>query len=61
MDETSLVGALIIGEQTLADPLRTLIQAQADISVIRPALLAGGDELRTELLRFWHAYQKQVG
>ena len=61
MDEERLVGALLIGEQTLADPLRTLIQAQADISAIRPALLAGGDELRTELLRFWHAYQKQVG
>lgn len=60
MDEERLVGALLIGEQTLADPLRTLIQAQADISAIRPALLAGGDELRTELLRFWHAYQKQV-
>lgn len=61
MDEDHVVGALVIGEQTLADPLRTLIQAQADISAIRPALLAGGDELRAELLRFWHAYQKQVG
>ena len=61
MDEERLVGAVLIGEQTLADPLRILIQSQADISAIRPALLVGGAELRSELLRFWRAYQKQSG
>lgn len=61
MDEDKLVGAMLIGEQTLADALRLLIQDEVDIFAIRPALQAGGDEMRRALLRFWHAYQRQVG
>ena len=48
-----IVGALIIGEQTLADPLHALINAQADLSAIQPQLAQGYPQFKTALLNFW--------
>jgi NAD(P)H-nitrite reductase large subunit len=48
-----LAGALVVGKQTLADPLRALIEAEADISRIRPQLAAGGPALGQALLQLW--------
>ena len=40
-----LVGALVVGDQTLADPLRFLIEKQIDIRPIRPILERGGADM----------------
>lgn len=40
-----LVGALVIGEQTLADALRFLVEKHIDLGPLRPQLDAGGPEL----------------
>jgi NAD(P)H-nitrite reductase large subunit len=48
-----LVGALVVGQQTLADPLRDLIEAEADVGRIRPQLAAGGPALQQAVLQLW--------
>ncbi len=40
-----LVGALVVGEQSLADPLRDLIEQQVNVAPLRPYLQAGGPAL----------------
>lgn len=42
LDERTITGALVMGDQTLSRPLRRLIAARADITPIREALLADG-------------------
>lgn len=48
-----LVGALVIGEQSLTDSLRYLIEHQVHIGDMYEALSAGGAQLRQCLLKFW--------
>lgn len=48
-----LVGALIIGQQTLADPLRDLIEKQVDIRPLRPYLQTGGPTMGQAIQTFW--------
>ncbi|MEP7358805.1 MAG: FAD-dependent oxidoreductase, partial [Anaerolineales bacterium] len=48
-----LVGALVMGNQTLADPLRGLIEMQADVTPLRPYLAAGGPEMSLMISKFW--------
>lgn len=48
-----LVGALVVGKQTLADPLRDLIEKQVDITPLQPYLQAGGPAMATMLEQFW--------
>jgi NAD(P)H-nitrite reductase large subunit len=49
-----LVGALIIGDQSLADPLRHIIENRNNVRDLLPYLRAGGTELKLGLERFWH-------
>lgn len=53
MDGTTLTGALVIGRQTVADPLRELIEKQVDATPLLPALDAGQEELQRAILRLW--------
>ncbi len=53
LDGNRVAGALVIGEQSLADPLRDLINWRTDIAPLRPALVAGGPELPTQIREFW--------
>ena len=48
-----LVGALVVGEQTLADPLRDLIEKQIDIHPLRPHLQEGGPGMAQRIMQFW--------
>jgi NAD(P)H-nitrite reductase large subunit len=48
-----LVGALIVGEQTLADPLREIIERQVNIRSLRPHLQAGGPAMAKAIKQFW--------
>ena len=50
-----LVGALIVGEQSTADALRELIEAEADVAALKPFMQAESDVLKQEILRFWES------
>ena len=50
--ERALVGALIMGDQTPSRPLHRLIAAQADITPVKAALIAGGSAALPQLLEF---------
>lgn len=52
-----LVGALIVGEQTLADPLREIIERQVNIRPLRPHLQAGGPAMAKAIKQFWARLQ----
>lgn len=47
----AIVGALIMGEQTLADPLRTLIENQIDATPLLPYLQSDRETLGREIMR----------
>lgn len=46
-----IVGALLIGEQTLADPLRALIENQVDATALLPYLQSDRETLQREILK----------
>ncbi len=60
LDSQRLVGALVIGEQSLADPLRDLINWRTDITPLRQALAAGGPDLPEHIREFWRLASSQV-
>lgn len=53
IDGDYLTGALVIGEQRLADPLRHIIENRVNIAHLQPRLQAGGPILRQSLTQFW--------
>ncbi len=55
VDETTIRGAVVMGEQTLSLPLQELISTQADISSIRAQLLSRNELAGQILLDFWVA------
>ncbi len=54
LDGDFLVGALVIGNQSLVDILRYLIEHQINIHDLIPKLSAGGQVLKQGLEQFWH-------
>jgi hypothetical protein len=60
LDGNRLAGALVIGEQSLADPLRDLINWHTDIAPLRPALVAGGPDMAERIREFWQQ-MRQTG
>lgn len=52
LSDQRVVGALIVGEQSLADPLRDLIEWQVDAAGLRP-YLADSARLREAVLQLW--------
>jgi NAD(P)H-nitrite reductase large subunit len=54
LHENHLIGALVIGNQSLTDPLRHIIENQVDVSEMAPALRQGGAALRDSVARFWY-------
>ena len=55
------MGALLLGNQRLADPLRDLIDQHVNISAVRAGLMAGGTALATAVMTAWQHSQKQHG
>ncbi len=55
LDGDRMAGALVIGEQSLADPLRDLINQQINIAPLRAALTAGGPAMLEQIRTFWQA------
>ncbi len=57
--ERTLVGALVMGEQTWSRPLQRLIMAQADITPIRAALLDDATPALTHLAQFYEQWEQR--
>jgi nitrite reductase (NADH) large subunit len=53
--ERTLLGAVVIGEQTVSLPLQELVSNQVDVSPIREQLLKSGASLGQVLMDFWVA------
>jgi NAD(P)H-nitrite reductase large subunit len=51
--QNKLVGAVVMGEQTLSRPLQHLIAEEVDIHTIRDQLLNAPEEMCPTLLEFW--------
>ncbi len=51
--EKTILGALVMGDQKIARPLKELINNQADISPIRDQLLNASAELGQSVMDFW--------
>jgi hypothetical protein len=56
--ERTIVGALVMGDQTWSRPLQRLIAAQADVTPVRQALAVGGGEGLTQLARFYQQWEE---
>jgi NAD(P)H-nitrite reductase large subunit len=53
LGDERLAGALVIGRQTLADPLRDLIDWQVNVAHIKPQLQRGGASMMQAVLDCW--------
>ena len=53
LSNNRLLGALVMGNQLLADPLRDLIDMQADMQPMRPYLEAGGADMPRVITQYW--------
>jgi len=60
LGEKTMIGAVLIGDQTLSHPLHILIKHQVDITSIRQKLLQPGARLADLLVDFWTRIQREV-
>ena len=51
--EQILLGALVMGDQKISHPLREMINAQVDITPIKPQLLQSNPQLEQSVLDYW--------
>jgi NAD(P)H-nitrite reductase large subunit len=59
--EKTLIGALIMGDQTLSTPLQKLIAGKADISPIRGQLMVRDARIADVVADFWKEWQATSG
>ena len=59
--DRSLVGGLVMGDQTLSRPLKELILGQVDINRVREQLLNSGDRLADMLMKYWMEWKENGG
>jgi NADPH-dependent 2,4-dienoyl-CoA reductase/sulfur reductase-like enzyme len=59
MAEGQIVGALLIGNQELADPLRRFIEQEVDLSNYEAQLTAGHAKLPQTLLQAWRVWNQR--
>ena len=58
LDGNHLIGALVMGDQTLSRPLQELIVEAADLAPLRDALLAGGATVLEQLAVFHQTWRQ---
>jgi nitrite reductase (NADH) large subunit len=58
MADAQIVGALLMGNQEVADPLRRFIDHEVDLGAYQSALLAGEEELHTTILEAWRDWHQ---
>jgi nitrite reductase (NADH) large subunit len=61
LDETNIIGALVMGDQTLSYPLQDLILQRVDIQPIRGRLLAASEPVGELLTDFWLNWKENEG
>jgi NAD(P)H-nitrite reductase large subunit len=54
----TIVGALVMGDQTWSRPLQRLIAARADVSALRPALTGAGNVALAKLAEFYQQWEQ---
>jgi hypothetical protein len=54
---STIVGAVVMGEQSLSFPLQELIEARVDVSAIRSALQVPGAPLGAIVEDFWNSWK----
>jgi NAD(P)H-nitrite reductase large subunit len=59
--ENRLIGAIVMGNQTLSQPLQHLIRNNANISSIRDRILKPGAQVADILAGFWTEYRADAG
>jgi NAD(P)H-nitrite reductase large subunit len=59
--ERTLLGAVIMGDQSISRPLHDLIGGQVDIGPVRPQLLQPGAHLADVVTRFWIGGVERAG
>ena len=57
--EKTLIGAVVMGDQSLSRPLEELVARQVDIAAIRPQLLAPAADPRAIIGPFWEAWRQR--
>jgi NADPH-dependent 2,4-dienoyl-CoA reductase/sulfur reductase-like enzyme len=58
--ERTIVGALVMGDQTWSHPLQRLISAEADITPVRPALVGDDPTAMAKLATFFQQWERGV-
>jgi len=58
--ESTLLGGVVMGDQTLSQAIQILIDKQVDISPIREALLSPGNDISSIISDFWTRYRAEV-
>jgi hypothetical protein len=58
--EKHIVGAVVMGDQTLSRPVQHIVSQRLDISSIRPSLLAAGADLSSIIVKYWIEFNKQA-
>jgi hypothetical protein len=56
--ERTLLGAVLMGDQSLSRPLEELVANDVDITPIRPALVSPGADLGGTILKFWNTWRQ---
>lgn len=58
LGENTIIGALVMGDQTWSRPLQQMVLSKADIASIRPILQQGGPESLRRLAQFYEQWSK---
>lgn len=58
--EKQIVGAVVMGDQTLSRPVQHIVSQKLDISSIRSSLLNPGADLSTIIAKYWTDFNKQA-
>jgi pyruvate/2-oxoglutarate dehydrogenase complex dihydrolipoamide dehydrogenase (E3) component len=58
MSNNRMMGALLMGQQQLADPLRRLIENEVDLESYQDQLLVDGADLPEKILRAWQNWHQ---
>jgi NADPH-dependent 2,4-dienoyl-CoA reductase/sulfur reductase-like enzyme len=53
-----IIGAIVLGDQSLSQPLKSLVTEKVDISSIREQLLNPNSKITDTVLDFWTAWRK---
>ncbi len=56
--ERTLLGAVLMGDQSLSRPLEDLVVNEVDITPVRPALVSPGADLGSTILNFWNSWRQ---